>query len=185
MLDEIILSALDDICGLENVEEYSEYYKIYNPLIDDSNTRSAIVFKEDGALKFFNGIVKIQNEEKTILTLSQWLRLTNTLKYYIYFICIKNNISTIEFLTYKSALSNFLFFSEQKELNQKRFDLIRKILYKNYILDKDVLEIKNSIETKKENKKITIKKTESKIEILQPNKFEFDLIQKYRNERKI
>lgn len=184
-LEQVVLNALDEIFGLGEVEEFTEYFKIYNPLATDRNTKSAVIYKEDFALKMFNSSIRLNGESKTILTLTQWLRLTKTISYYIYYICIKFNIPKSEFITYKSALSDFIFFGNQKYLSKNRFEYIRKTFYKSYIIDKDVFEIADEFEFKQEYKKPTIKKLESSIRFLQPNEFEQEKINEYRKERKI
>lgn len=184
-LNELIMNALDEILDINDVEEYKEYYKLYNPLSPDSETKSAMIFKEDGALRMFNSSIEILGKQKTTLMLTEWLRLTNTLKYYIEYIRIKFNISFEELSLYKEDLLSFLFFSTTYKLKKYRFDWIRKTLYKSFILDKDIFEIQGKVEFKKISKEKTVNKIDSKIDIISPNSYEEEAINKYRITRKI
>lgn len=177
-MEEIILNTLYD-CGyeLEDIKDIGkDYYITYSPISEDKNTMSCIIFKETGNLKLFNGTISLDNKTYTTLTLTTWLRGTKVgLKYYIDKVIFDNYINRKTFIDYIEYCKNRVMSLCSPN---NRFEKIRKILYKNYILDIDIIGLNVSkTNIKKEIKKP--KQVKIDTEIVEPNEIEKKYLDKY------
>lgn len=171
-----------DICDYDK-----EYIVTYNPLTTDENTRSCMIFKQNGNLKLFNGTYSTkEGEEFTTTTLTTWLRkLKCGLKYYISYKMYALDID-------KTILYDLIEYVKNKLLNipqkyNKKFEDIRKTLYKHYILDIDLLSIGKDFELniKRLESSEKPKQLESKTEIVESSQHEKNAIQEYLKSRGI
>lgn len=187
MYNELIENALNNI-GNEYIE-YPEYYLTFNPLTGDSKSMSCIIYKESGNLKTFDIpiLVKQNGVEKytDILTITQWLRLIEQLKIYIYFVLYNNLIKQSTLNMYKEYIIQRNFCN--KKFYKKEFEELRKKLYSYYILDIDILsidtgkyiKIKNELSEKKKNVLST------PLKILECDEYELKSIVEYMDYRKL
>lgn len=146
--DVILQSLLSVGFKQSDILEYPKYYKTYSPITPDKNTMSAAIFKDDGTLKIYNGALEIDLNERfnkkqkitvTTLTLTQWLRQIDCMKYYIQHIIFKHQIDKNIIPYYQQYINNKLL--KIPIMNNYIYENLRKKLYSNYILDIDMLNI--------------------------------------------
>ena len=185
-MEDVIIRALldhgyttDDILLYDN----TEYISTFNPLTDDKNSKSCIIFKDSGILKMLNGTFERNGKIFTTMTPTEWLRSIQKMKYYIAYICYKNQFSKKDLTEYTEYLEDYMLSLAKKN---KRFEEMRKIFYKNYILDKDIFGNEDSIFTIIKEKTPIIEKKQLETVIrneLTP--FEKNAIMKYCFTRKV
>ena len=128
-MEDVIIRALlehgyttDDILLYDN----TEYISTFNPLTDDKNSKSCIIFKDSGILKMLNGTFERNGKVFTTMTPTQWLRSIQKMKYYIAYICYKNPFSKKDLTEYTEYLEDYMLSLAKKN---KRFEEMRKIFY--------------------------------------------------------
>ena len=106
-MEDVIIRALldhgyttDDILLYDN----AEYISTFNPLTDDKNSKSCIIFKDSGILKMLNGTFERNGKVFTTMTPTEWLRSIQKMKYYIAYICYKNQFSKKDLTEYYKYL---------------------------------------------------------------------------------
>lgn len=185
-IEDVILQSLYEFEYDENdIDSYSDtdYFLTFNPLNEDLNTKSCMIFKENGNMKLLNGFFTdpVSKKETTSITLSSWLRCIGIMKFYIKYIFFHNNISMKLLDGYVDYLVELL--TKTNSPNRK-FEEIRRILYKNYILDIDVLGIDLSrpiINNTKKKEKLVAKS--STMNIVECTPYEELAIYNYLNKR--
>ena len=185
--DVILPSLYDAGYSTTDILEYfdKDYIVTYNPLVDDINTKSAMIFKETGIMKLLNGTVENSiGDNLTTVTLTTWLRgIKCKLQHYISYVFFELDYRMYFFSEYQRYVGNKLLSIPQKYNFQ--FEEIRKQLYKKYILDIDILNV-NQVSMMSIIKKEPVqkpKKLKSSSEIQDCNEVETDAIEKYIDSR--
>ena len=185
-IEDVILQSLYEFEYDENdIDSYSDtdYFLTYNPLNEDINTKSCMIFKENGNMKLLNGffVDPVSKKETTSITLSSWLRCIGIMRFYIKYVFFHNNISMKLLDGYADYLFELL---TKTNIPNKKFEDIRRILYKNYILDIDVLGIdlsKPIVNNSKKKQKLEAKS--STMNIVECTPYEELAIYNYLNKR--
>ncbi len=185
--DVIVKSLIDEGYDKKDIIDYTnaEYFVTYNPIVSDDKTMSCMIFKETGVMKLLNGSVEIDGISYTTLTLTSWLRkLTKAkLKHYIQYIYYQNDIDRRTIPEYIEYIKNKLLNIPQRY--SKKYEDLRKLLYTNYILDVDMLQVNCSTdmivyELAPQDKP---DKISAKTEFIQPTSNEIDIIDQYLTSR--
>ena len=174
---------------------HGKYYTAFNPLIEDKNSMSCQIYKKDGILLMYNGVIEVERKGVKIMsnsiTPSEYARILKKFDIYIDFIIHYYNIDFQILNEYKTSLTDVVL--NGKKLSWKKqmgFDNLRRLLFDNYIVDRDILMYKTSNKTlrslsrifKKEQKEIF---EDTKIKLMKPLKINENLIKIYCNQRKI
>lgn len=174
---------------------HGKYYTAFNPLIEDTNSRSCQIYKKDGILLMYNGVIEVERKGQKMMsnsiTPSEYARILNKFDIYIDFIIHYYKIDFETLKEYKELLSDNLINGKQVNWNKRfGFDNLRKLFFEHYITDKDILLYKNINKSlrflsrifKKEPKQIF---EDVKISLIEPLEINKKLIQIYCNKRKI
>jgi hypothetical protein len=179
--DVVLCSLYEQGYTKDDIMDFDDnYIQTFSPVGDDLNTKSSVIFKESGNLKIFNSTIEIDGSHYTTLTLTSWLRqIKPKLKYWIQYIIFSKNIDKNIIPYYQQYVANKLLKLPQKY--NRKFEELRKIFYKNYILDIDIINI-NTIDEltyEKIQAKNKPKKNISKMTIEEADEYEVRLVEEY------
>lgn len=179
--DVVLCSLYEQGYTKDDIMDFDEdYIQTFSPVGDDLNTKSSIIFKENGNLKVFNSTIEVDEKHYTTLTLTSWLRqIKPKLKYWIQYIIFSKNIDKNIIPHYQQYVANKLLKLPQKY--NRKFEELRKIFYKNYILDIDIININtiDELSYEKIQAKNKPKIHTAKMSIEEADEYETELIEKY------
>lgn len=174
---------------------HGKYYTAFNPLIDDNNSRSCQIYKKDGILLMYNGVIEVERKGNKVMsnsiTPSEYARILNKFDIYIDFIIHYFRIDFETLKEYREELCDNMLNGKSITWNKKfGFDHLRRLFFDNYITDRDILLYKNINKSlrylsrifKKEPKQIF---EDVKINLIEPLEINKKIIHNYCKNRKI
>lgn len=192
------IEELFDEIGYEYPKDYKchgRYYTAFNPLIPDKNSKSCQIYKKDGIILMYNGVIEVERKGiKTMsnsITPSEYSRILNKFDVYIDFIIHYYRIDYDTVQEYKTEITDIALngggVSWGKQIG---FDNLRRLFFDNYITDEDIIKYKSINKSlryltrlfKKEPKEIF---EDIKIQLLKPLPINEKLIKMYCDRRKI
>lgn len=194
---QYIEEIFEDI-GYEYPTDYKchgKYYTAFNPIIEDKNSKSCQIYKKDGILLMYNGVIEVERKGKKTasnsITPSEYARILDKFDIYIDFIIHYYNIDFETLKEYKDELIEVVLNGKNVSWGKQfGFDSLRRLFFDNYITDKDILTYKNINKSlrylsrifKKEPKKIF---EDVKIQLIKPLPINEKLIKIYCDKRRI
>ena len=122
-----LIEAIFDKIGYKygtNFKALDEYYHCHNPLNDDSGSKSAMIWKDTGALKMYNDVIN----NKTHFPLKEWVKMIGCIDLYAEFVVKSSGIRVHKLNKYRDLLvkSSILRLSRDEITEKKALQAVFK-----------------------------------------------------------
>lgn len=179
-----LIEAIDEHTGILQVTKYDKYYLCFNPFSDDTSSRSASIWRNDGAMQVHNSS-RTDGLYENRYSMIEWIRQTGCVDIYIRWICKREGIITLEMRKYEDVIKKqFSSMTKREKGMLKRF---KDIFHKKYFLKIDDVLNREKISGFKKSDSFTSKKKTIKtdIKIYDPLDKHKSMIEKYMEYRGI
>lgn len=171
-LIEYIDTLTDRLC----IEKYGDFYLCYNIFSNDTNSKSASIWRDDGTFQMHNSTT---DDGRTRYALVEWIKELGYVDVYVKWICKRENITKERMCFFDYVIKKS--FDKMNRNEKMAFMDFKKIFCKKYFLKPSTL-----IDRKESSKFITLesfkpkqKAKNSSIEITPPIDSHIGLIEKY------